>query len=231
MIKNTPLLTAAAVAAAFAVGAPAASAAGLPLPGDPAFDVPTGKVEHTITTVDVTGSNAIESHQRQELWLSQTRGRMLIRDSRTGKLQREVTYAPGEMRTYDASQRTVQVIRDKRLKSPPWNSFTFESAVQKTYVEQGYVKVVGEKVVNGRRALVTESNRPKWRSDNASDVTTAVVDADTFVLYERTTAQPDGEYAQHEVHEVTEVLDAGAPAARTAMSRHKGAKVVRKVRR
>jgi hypothetical protein len=99
--------------------------------------------------------------------------------------------------------------------------------VQKAYVEQGYVKVIGEKTVDGRRALITQSVPGKWRSDEPEAVTTAVVDAETFRLYERSTVHPSGAFSQTATHDVVELLPAGAASARArlAMAKHPKAKV------
>ncbi len=91
--------------------------------------------------------------------------------------------------------------------------------MQKAYVEHGCVKVVGERIVAGRRALETQSAPPKWRSAQAASVTTAVVDAATFQLYERSTVLPNGEVSQREVHEVTELLPATDATVRARLAK------------
>jgi hypothetical protein len=218
------------------VSAPGASAQApsqnLPKPSDPAFLVPAGKVEHTVTTVRVVGSNAVPRHERIELWMTRDRTRNVITDVRTGKVVREITYRPGESRVYDAEKQTVTVMKERGTTTPPWNSFLFEAAVQKAYIEQGITRVTGETTVRGRRALQVESVPGKWRSDDPSSRTTATVDAETFVLYERSTGVPNGEYRQTETYDVFEQLDAtGAVTARMAMGVHKGAKVKRPKRK
>lgn len=200
----------------------------LPKPGDPAFLVPEGKVEHTVTVVKVEGSNAVPRHERIELWMTRTRARNVVRDVATGKVTREITYRPGESRVFDAEKNTVTVLRERGTTTPPWNSFRFEAAVQQAYVEQGITRVIGETTVRGRRALRVESVPGKWRSDDPASRTTATVDAETFVLYERSTGVPSGEYRQTETYEVGEQLDASsAVTARMAMGSHRGAKVRR----
>jgi hypothetical protein len=226
------------ILAALAVLAPAGAASAadpdptLPKPSDPAFAVPQGKVEHSITTVKVTGTKAVPRHERVEQWLSRTHGRTIITDLSTGRIDREIAYKPGEYRVYDRKNKTVRVMIDpRRPATPPWNSMAFEAAVQKAYVEQGYVKVTGETTVRGRRALITENTPPKWRSDNPNSKTIAVVDAETFHLYERTTF--DGElFRQHATYDAHEILDQDAGVlARMAMTKRKHVKVTRKVKR
>jgi len=106
----------------------------------------------------------------------------------------------------------------------PFSATAFEAAVQRAYVEQGITRVVGERVVAGRRALVTESVRGALSTDEPDSVTTTVVDAGSFALLERTT-ELAGRFRQVEVHELTETLPAGAPAARMAMTRRPGVPV------
>ena len=222
--------------AALAVLAPASTAAAaeqptLPKPSDPAFNVPEGKVEHSITTVKVTGKRAVPRHERVERWLSRTHGRVIITNLKTGKVDREITYKPGESRVYDAGRKTVRVLIDRNLTTPPWNAMSFEAAVQKAYLDQGFVQVVGEKTVNGRRALITENAPPKWKSDNPNSKTVAVVDAETFALYERTTFDGDL-FKQETKHSRVELVDENAGVlAKMAMKKHKGAKVTRKVKK
>jgi hypothetical protein len=226
----TPLLAALAVLAS-AGTANAVEQPTLPKPSDPAFLVPEGKVEHSITTVKVSGTRAIPSHERQERWLGRTHGRLIITDLTTGKVTREVTYKPGETRVYNAKKKTVRVLIDRRLKSPPWNATSFEAAVQKAYIDQGFVKVVGETTKNGRRALITENAPPKWVSDNPNSKTTAVVDAETFELYERTTFDGDL-FRQEAEHSRAELVDENSGLlAKMSMKKRKGVKISRKIKR
>ena len=73
-LRIMPLLAALAVLAS-AGTANAVEQPTLPKPSDPAFLVPEGKVEHSITTVKVSGTRAIPSHERQERWLGRTHSR------------------------------------------------------------------------------------------------------------------------------------------------------------
>jgi hypothetical protein len=222
--------------AALAVLAPAGTAAALeqptlPKPSDPAFLVPAGKVEHSVTTVKVSGTRAIPSHERHDRWLGRTHSRVIVTDLTTGKVTREITFKPGESRVYNASTKTVRVSIGNGLKTPPWNAMSFEAAVQKAYIDQGFVKVVGETTRHGRRALIAENAPPKWRSDNPNSKTVAVVDAETFDLYERTTFD-GGEFRQEAEHSRVELVDENAGVlAKMSMKRHKGAKITRRIKR
>jgi hypothetical protein len=229
-IRLLPLLAALAVLAP-AGAAPAAEQPTLPHPADPAFRVPEGKVEHSVTTVKVSGTRALPRHERVEQWLGRTRSRTVITDLTTGRVSREITHKPGESRVYDAQKRTVRVLVDRSRRTPPWNAASFEAAVQRAYVEQGFVTIVGETTVRGRRALITRNAPPKWRSDSPDSSTVAVVDAETFALYERTTSDGDRFTQRSEVLSLELVDENAGVLARMAMKQHKGAKVTRKVKK
>ena len=206
-----------------------AQAATLPLPSDPAFDVPQGKVEHTIVEQRVSGSKAVPSHTRTETWLTATRSRTLVYDADTGRLTAETISTPTEIRMWNAQGNVVTVERRTKPGPPIENSVAFEAAVQKAYVEQGITRVTGETAVGGRRALITESVPEKWRTDEPSQRTTAVVDALTYTLYSRTTTLPEDAFTQTQTFR-TELLNAGRASVRAslAMKRHASAKVRRR---
>lgn len=225
MNTKAPLITTIALALVAATPAAAHVNHDLPRPGDPAFAVPAGKIEHSVTVTKVSGSEARPSHTRHELWMTRNRARSVSTDVKTGKVTFEMVVTPTETRTYSAQTRRVTVQKTRRP-SIPYNSWLFEAAVQKAYVEQGITKVIGETTVRGRRALVVESVPGKWTSDRPDGRTVAVVDAETYALYERTSTLPDGEFTQKETIEVQEFLSRSAGVS-FAMSKHKGANVRR----
>jgi hypothetical protein len=220
---KTPILTTIALALVAATPAAASVNHKLPMPSDAKYAVPAGQVEHSVTVVEVSGTKAVASHMRHELWLSRHRARSVITDVTTGKVVRETLITRNETRTYSAKTRwvTVQRIRSASL---PWNSMRFEAAVQRAYVAQGITKVIGETTVRGRRALVVESVPGKWVSDQPDDRTVAVVDAETYELYERTSTLPDGEFTQKETTR-TRILHGRSARGAFVMGTYKGAKV------
>jgi len=221
---KSPILT--AIVLTLAAATPAAAIAhddhaNLPKPGAAKYAVPAGKVEHSITVSEVAGSKAVPSHMRHELWLSRNRARSVTTDLKTGKVTTETVVTARETRIFSAETRRVTVQKTRRA-SIPWNSSLFEAAVQRAYVEHGITKVIGETTVRGRRAFIVESVPGKWVSDQPEGRTTAVVDAETYTLYERTSTLPDGAFTQKQTTE-TELLRGAA--GHFAMGRHKGAKV------
>ena len=164
-----PILLAAAALAAAALAPAAASANGvggvpaatqsqmaLPTPGDAQYRVPAGKVEHRVSIVAVSGTKAVASRERQELWLSANRSRMVVTNAATGKLRVEIVDRPGETRIYDAQKRRVTVSRTSST-TPAYTSSAFESALHRAYVQQGVMRVAGERTVDGHRLLLLES--------------------------------------------------------------------------
>jgi hypothetical protein len=232
MTKRTTTSTIAAGVAALALAAPAMAADTLPLPSDARFDVSAGKIEHTVVIQQVSGSKAIPSHTKTVQWLSRDRAHTIVTDLDTGKVKAETVATRNEIRMYNADDRVIRVERRRKPGGLPFNSFTFEQAVQRAYVEQGITRVVGERVVNGRKALVTQSVEGRWRSDEPSSVTTTVVDAESYTLLERTTTMPNGAFTQTQQFPVSRVIDASPENVRAtmAMKPRKHVKIVRKAR-
>ena len=190
MNKTTLIATAALAAAAFAPAAAQAGTVGgylaqnpstLPSSGDQQFRVPAGKVEHRVSIVTVSGSKALASNERQELWLSATRSRMVVKNATTGKVRVEIVDRPGETRIYDAEKKRVTISRTKS-KTPAYTSAAFESALYRAYVQQGIMKVAGEQTVDGRKILVLESVADKWKSSDPGSRGTALVDAESYAV-------------------------------------------------
>jgi hypothetical protein len=216
---TAPIITTIALALVAAAPAAASVHPDLPKPDDPQYAVPVGKVEHSITVSQVSGSKAVPSRQRTELWLSRNRGHVIVTNLKTGKVTTEILVTKKQTRTFSAQTGRITVRRNHRGEGLPWTSARFEAAVQRAYVEQGITKVTGETTVRGRRALVVESVPGKWVSDEPDSTTIAVVDAETYELYERTTTLPNGAFTQKE----TTQTFYGAPA-RFTMTTHRGDK-------
>jgi hypothetical protein len=175
--------------------------------------VPAGKVEHTITVLKVEGSKAAASRERTERWLSRTHARTVVTDLETGKVRIVVTASPYETRIDDRETGKVTVRHHKRT-APPYKPAAFEAEIQRGYLADGITRQIGEKLVDGRRALVLESVPGKWRSSEPQSRTVVTVDAETFALLERTTGLPNGEFSQTEVYDLVELLPANGKAAR-----------------
>lgn len=237
ILLTTAALAAAALAPAAASangvgGVPAASQSQMALPdsGDAQFRVPAGKVEHRVTVVAVSGTKAVASRERQELWLSARRSRMVVTNAATGKLRVEIVDRPGETRIYDAEKHRVTISRTAST-TPAYTSAAFEAALHRAYVQQGIMKVAGARTVDGRRLLLLESVPGRWKSSDPGSRATALVDALTYEVAEIASVLDDGLFRQTATTRVLETLDARrAVVAKLAMSTHRGAKLTRKGR-
>ena len=236
MNKPTLIATAAVAAAALVPAAAQAGTVGgnlaqnpstLPSSSDQQFRVPAGKVEHRVTIVKVSGTKAVASNERQELWLSASRSRMVVKSAVTGQVRVEIVDRPGETRIYDAQKNRVTIMRTKS-KTPAYTSAAFEAALHRAYVAQGIMKIAGERTVDGRRLLVLESVAGKWKSSDPGSRGTALVDAESYQLKETASILDGGLFNQTVENRLIETLDAGkATSAKLAMRSHAGAKVTR----
>lgn len=204
------------------------SRSGLPSSTAAAYRVPAGKVEHRVWTVTVSGSKSVPKKERQELWLTVTRARLVATTIATGKVRTEVVDRPGESRIYDAQANRLTILSHKAGDPPPYASAVFEAALHRAYVEQGIMRVTGEQVVAGRRALVLESVAAKWITSDPGSRGTALVDAETYHVLQEQSFRGDGLFTQTVETKVDEVVNAkAAVTAKLAARRHSGAKVSR----
>ncbi len=239
-IRFTTITAAALAVAALAPAAASASGvggvqaftsqsqAGLPKPTDSAYRVPVGKAEHRVWTVTVSGPKSVPSKERHELWLSATRARLVATTIATGKVRTEVVDRPGESRIYDAKTNRLTIVKHKVTDPPPYASSTYEAALHLAYVQQGIMRVTGEQVVGGRRALVLESVAAKWITSDPGSRGTALVDAQTYRVLQTQSILGDGQFKQTVDTGVDELVNAKAQVtAKLAARRHAGAKVSR----
>jgi hypothetical protein len=204
------------------------SRAGLPSSADAAYRVPAGKVEHRVWTVTVSGSKAVPKKERQELWLTATRARLVATTIATGKVRTEVVDRPGESRIFDARTNRLTILRHKTTDPPPYASSAFEAALHRAYVQEGIMRVTGEQVVAGRRALMLESVPGKWISSDPGSRGTALVDAETYRVLQTRATLGEGLFNQTVDTTVDELVSAQATVtAKLAARRHTGAKVSR----
>ena len=204
------------------------SRSGLPSSTDAAYRVPAGRVEHRVWTVTVSGSQSAPKKERQELWLTATRARLVATTIATGKVRTEVVDRPGESRIYDAKTNRLTILRHKVTDPPPYASSAFEAALHLAYVRQGIMRVTGEQVVAGRRALVLESVPQKWITSDPGSRGTALVDAETYEVLQTRSILGDGQFDQFVDTTVDELVNAKAQVtAKLAARRHAGARVSR----
>ena len=120
---------------------------------------------------------------------------MVVTNAATGKLRVEIVDRPGETRIYDAQKRRVTVSRTSST-TPAYTSSAFESALHRAYVQQGIMRVAGERTVDGRRLLLLESVPGKWKSSDPGSRATALVDAQSYAVTETSSILDDGLFQQ-----------------------------------
>jgi hypothetical protein len=221
--RRTRTLLAGLAAVAFAGGATAGSAqADGFVVNDPALNVPADKVEHTIRDFSTTGSYG--RHTLDELWLGSDKAHWISRDATSGKIVRETTFSKGKSLTYDAGENTITEMNDK-VSAPPWQTMAQQAAIWKHAFEQGVSRKIGDTTALGRPALVLESVPEKWKTDEPSQTTTMVVDAETFVVYDIKSVLPRHDFTQDDILTSFEMLDRTAAGEGVfAMTAHDGAK-------
>ena len=224
LLRRARTLAAAAATVAVAAGAAAGTASAKIIVNDPALNVPAGKIEHVVREVTIKGP--VPSHEIQDLYLTSDKAHWTATDPKTGDLLRETSFARGVSQTFDPRENEIQVLNDSGT-TPPWQTLAQEAAIWRDALQTGATRQIGETTALGRPALVLESVRGKWTTDEPSQVTTMVVDKDDFTLYEITTVLDKYNFSQTIVMRSHELLDRTASTeALLAMGAHPGAKKV-----
>jgi hypothetical protein len=207
--------------AASAAAAGSAHAGGFVV-NDPALNVPAGKIEHVVRELSTTGRYG--RHTLDELYLGSDRAHWISRDAKTGKIVRETSFDRGRSLTYDAAENTITPMDDTAT-TPPWQTVAQEAAVWRDALQTGATRQTGETTVGGRRALVLESVRGTWTTDEPSQVTTMVVDAETFGPYDIKTVLDKYSFTQDVAIRSFETVDrTAANEGVFDLLRHAGAK-------
>jgi hypothetical protein len=209
-------------AAAFASGAAAGAAhADGFVVNDPALNVPANKIEHVVREFRTTGQYG--RHTLDELYLGSDRAHWISRDATTGKIVRETTFDHGTSLTYDAALNEIDELDDAES-APPWQTVAQEAAVWRNALATGKTRQTGATTVDGRAALVLESVPGRWTTDEPSQVTTMVVDAETFEPYDIKTVLSKYSFTQDVAIRSFATLDrTAATEGLFAMTRHDGA--------
>jgi hypothetical protein len=177
MTTPLTLLRRAALAGA-ALAALGTTSAGAFTLNDPALAVPSDRIEHVVREITIQSTRP--THIRAELFLASDRAHWISRDPATGRVLDETTFTRGE----------------DGLTTPPWQSVAQEANNWRHVLDEGRTRQVGETTVDGRRALVLESVRGRWVTDEDDQTTTMVVDAETFTLYDIKTVIDKYDFSQ-----------------------------------
>ena len=188
-----------AVGVALAVLAPASIAIAQSAPA-PASDagVPAGRIELTIRSVHVTGSNAVARYERTRQYLTATQSHTVTMTVPGHKLRFEGSTSPRRELRYDAA--TGRVTSHKGLATPPYQTVAQEAAVFARQIAQGCWTPAGTLVFQGRGStrykLVPATSGP-CRGD--AQVGQAIVDRRTGAVLKREVGRADGSFKEVDV--------------------------------
>ena len=188
--------------------------------------VPAGQIEFTQRTVQMSGSNAVPSHERSTQYLTTHSSHVLTRTIATGKLRFEGATSPRRELRYDGTKNTVTIGKGSR--TPPYQSLGQEARVFAQEVAQGCWAASGDTVFEGRSAtlykLVAGASGP-CRGD--AEVGQAIVDKATGYVLEREAGEADGSVKSVEVLERFGTLPLNRGNAKLLkFHAHHGAKLV-----
>jgi hypothetical protein len=192
-------ITILAAGAALAALAPA-SVAVAQSAATPAADsgVPAGRIELTIRSVHITGSNAVPRYERTRQFLTAHESHTITTTIPQHKLRFEGFTSPQRELRYDAATKRVTSLRG--LAVPPYQTVAQEAAVFARQVAQGCWTPAGNLVFEGRGStrynLVPATSGP-CRGD--AQVGQAIVDRKTGAVLRRELGQADGSFKEVDV--------------------------------
>ena len=199
-------ITILAVGAAVAALAPATAALAQSAPAPAAGSgVPAGKIELTVRSVHVTGSNAVPRYERARQYLTADRSHTVTMSVPGHKLRFEGVTSPRRDLSYDA--KTNRITRAKGSATPPYQTVAQEAAGFAKQVAQGCWTPAGNLVFEGRGStrynLVPATSGP-CRGD--AQVGSAIVDRRTGAILRREVGEKDGSFKEVDVLSFVEQL-------------------------
>ena len=120
-----------AAGTALAVLAPVSAALAQSGPAPASSGVPAGKIELTVRSVHVTGSNAVPRYERARQYLTADRSHTITMTVPGHKLRFEGVTSPQRELRYDA--KTNRITRAKGFATPPYQTVAQEAAVQQPW--------------------------------------------------------------------------------------------------
>jgi len=194
--RRTTILAAGAALAVLAPVSVAPAQSG-PAPASGA-GVPAGKIELTVRSVHVTGSNAVPRYERARQYLTADRSHTVTMTVPGHRLRFEGVTSPQRDLRYDA--KTNRITRAKGSATPPYQTVAQEAAGFAKQVAQGCWTPAGNLVFHGRGStrytLVAATSGP-CRGD--AQVGSAIVDRRTGAVLEREVGQKDGSFKEVDV--------------------------------
>jgi hypothetical protein len=193
--RITILAAGAALAALAPVSAALAQSGPAPASG---AGVPAGRIELTVRSVHVTGSNAVPRYERARQYLTANRSHTVTMTVPGHKLSFEGATSPRRDISFDA--KTNRITTRKGSATPPYQTVAQEAAVFAKQVAQGCWTPAGNLVFEGRGStrynLVPATSGP-CRGD--AQVGQAIVDRRTGAVLRREVGEKDGSFKEVDV--------------------------------
>ncbi len=192
-------ITILAVGAAFAALAPASAALAQTAPAPASGSgVPAGRIELTIRSVHVTGSDAVPRYERTRQYVTADESHTITTTVPQHKLRFEGFTSPRRDLRYDAA--TNRVTSLKGSATPPFRTVAREAAVFARQVAQGCWTPAGNLVFEGRGStrykLVAATSGP---CRGEAEVGQAIVDRRTGAVLKREVGRADGSFKEVDV--------------------------------
>jgi hypothetical protein len=189
--------------------------------------VPAGKIEASVYTVKVSGSNAVQRHERTHQWLTATGSHTVARKIPSGKLRFEGATSPRAEFRFDAASHELFI--GKGLKTPPYQSQAQQARVLAQEVADGCYTLTGDTTFEGHAAnvyaLVHATSGP---CRGEAQVGQAIVDKATGTILQRTDGEADGSFTEVDTLESVRMLALNHKTAKLLkMGRHHGATIKR----
>jgi hypothetical protein len=220
-------LTILAVGAAVAALAPASAALGQSAPAPAAgSSVPAGRIELTVRSVHITGSNSVPRYERAKQYLTADESHTITMTVPGHHVSFEGFTSPRRDLRFDAATNRVTVLKGSA--TPPYQTVAQEAAGFARQVAQGCWTPAGNLVYQGRGStrytLVPATSGP-CRGD--AQVGSAIVDRRTGAVLRREVGEKDGSFKEVDVLSFFEQLPLTARTQKfLTFGAHHGAKLV-----
>jgi hypothetical protein len=160
--------------------------------------VPAGRIELTIRSVHITGSNAVPRYERTRQYLTADQSHTVTMTVPQHRLRFEGITSPRRDVRYDAATKRVTVLKGSA--TPPYQTVAQEAAGFAQQVAQGCWTPIGNLVFQGqgstRYKLVAAKSGP-CRGD--AEVGEAIVDRRTGAVLKREVGEADGSFKEVDV--------------------------------
>jgi hypothetical protein len=189
MLRATRLIAATGAIAALVPAGAALAQGGWP------SGVPAGKIELTVRSVHVTGSDAVPRYERSRQYLTADESHTITTTVPCHKLRFEGFTSPQRDLRFDAATNRVTFLKGSA--TPPFRTVAEDAAAFARQVAQGCWKPAGNLVFEGRgstRYTLVAATSGRCRGD--AQVGRAIVDRRTGAVLKREVGRADGSFKE-----------------------------------